>query len=206
MQQRVFAVDPASGDRATGDDLDAAPGVVGAVAVGSERPPEVRLGECHHALRDAELLHRIVEALDPVADRREQSRLIFVLAVVGVEPAHRDEKDHHGIPSSLPAMSLAAVAVRRGPEAVAADCPEARGSGPPFCRTSPELEALLHRGEARSYMVCDRCPLERREVGASPGAETQEGVGPAAPSYRHGDAPAVQRLARGGRWRDPVRA
>ena len=42
-QQRVFAVDPASGDRATGDDLDAAPGVIGAVAVGRERPPEVRL-------------------------------------------------------------------------------------------------------------------------------------------------------------------
>ena len=39
------------------------------------------------------MLHRVVETLERVADRREQARLIVVLVVVGVEPAHRDEED-----------------------------------------------------------------------------------------------------------------
>ena len=71
----------------------ATPGVVGAVAVGTERAPELGHGEQRDVVLHADLVHCVRECIEVAADDVQQRSLRRQFVVVGVETAHLHEED-----------------------------------------------------------------------------------------------------------------
>ena len=61
LQQRIRPIQIATHDRVARHDLNAAPGMVAAIAVRSQRPTEIGLSKCRHAIGDAELDVAVVD-------------------------------------------------------------------------------------------------------------------------------------------------
>ena len=87
-----FAVKLAAFDGTTDDKVVPAPAMIRAVAVRRKRAPEVRRGECRHAVLDAEFDGRFVKLSDGFVDFRHQYAVVLEEIVVIVEPAERDKK------------------------------------------------------------------------------------------------------------------
>ena len=80
-------------DGAADHELVAAPGMVGAVPVRGQGPPEIGLRKRGDAVLDTEFDGRIVKRRHGITDAPEQPRLVLVLVVVRIESAGCDEED-----------------------------------------------------------------------------------------------------------------
>src|SRR5207253_8089657 len=78
---------------ATHDDVVAAPGVIGAVAVGLVGAAEIRQREAGNIRRHAHLHGRLVERAQRLVQVVEEGILLRKLAAVGVESSHGYEED-----------------------------------------------------------------------------------------------------------------
>jgi len=88
----VFAVDVLAGDGSSGDDVMAAPTVIGAVAVGSERSTEIGNGKQCHLAAQSGRDHQLIEVLEGGTQLAQQGRKALGLGIMGVEPPSSTKK------------------------------------------------------------------------------------------------------------------
>lgn len=93
LEQWIRAEDVAAVDGAADDNLVTTPGMIGAITVRGQRAAEIRLRKRRHAVGNAEFDGRIVKCRHRVIDTLQQSRLILILIIVGVEAAGPDKED-----------------------------------------------------------------------------------------------------------------
>ena len=82
LQERIVTVDVTSFDSPAKYELIATPRVIATIAVGRQRPAEIRLGERCYAFRNADSDSRSLKRRQRFADIPQQPRLILVLVIV----------------------------------------------------------------------------------------------------------------------------